>query len=84
MINRDDIDRAVQQVRNIVAADGGDVEVTGVEAGTARLRLVLDTAECRECVMPRAVLEQVALDLMRPELPDLTAVQIDDPREPRL
>ena len=76
-----DVEEALAPVQAIVAADGGDLVVTGIDTTTALLRLVLDTAECRECVMPRAYLEQIALDMMQPSLPTLTAVRIDDPRE---
>ena len=75
------VEEALAPVQALVAADGGDIVVTGIDTTTALLRLVLDTAECRECVMPRAFREQVALDMMQPSLPTLTAVRIDDPRE---
>ena len=68
-------------VREILQADGGDVELVAHENGTARLRLVLETAACAECVLPKPMLEDVALKLLRPGTPDLTAVVIDDPRE---
>ncbi len=77
----DEVAAALEDVREIIAADGGDIVLESVDAGTARLRLILDSAECRECVMPRSFLEQVALDTMRQTVPELTAVHIDDPRE---
>ena len=75
------IEAAVAGVRDLVEADGGAVEVVGFDDGVASLRLVLDGAECRECVMPRQFLEQVALDMMANEVPGLTSVSIEDPRE---
>jgi Fe-S cluster biogenesis protein NfuA len=78
----DDVAIAVADVRALVAADGGDVVLDEVEGGTVRLRLVLETAECAECVMPRPFLERVALDVMRKVAPGITAVAIADPRDP--
>lgn len=75
------LDAAVQAVRDIVGADGGDVVVAAVEPTAVTLDLILEGAECRECVMPRPFLEQVALDLMTPHLSGLATVTINDPRE---
>jgi Fe-S cluster biogenesis protein NfuA len=70
-------------VRNLVQADGGDMELVDVEpgAGIVSLRLVLDGVECHECVMPRSLLEDVAGNVLRKAVPDLDRVTIDDPRE---
>ena len=81
MIDHQRAEAALAGVRELVAADGGDIVVASTSADTVRLTLVLETAACAECVMPRAFLETVALDMMRPVLPELTAVVVDDPRE---
>lgn len=81
MTDRGRVQAAVAGVHDLVAADGGELVLDSYDAGTAQLRLVLDTAECRECVMPRQFLQQVAFDMMRPHLPDLVAVHVHDPRE---
>jgi Fe-S cluster biogenesis protein NfuA len=76
------IEAAVADVRALVAADGGDVVLDGVDAdGTVRLTLVLADAHCAECVMPRPFLERVALDVLRRTTPAVAGVAIDDPRE---
>jgi Fe-S cluster biogenesis protein NfuA len=73
---------ALNAVRTLVQADGGDMELVNVdEGGTVMLRLVLDGVECHECVMPRPLLEDIAGDVMRRTVPDLVRVAIDDPRE---
>jgi Fe-S cluster biogenesis protein NfuA len=81
MITMAEAESALAAVRELVAADGGDILVSATSDDSVALRLVLDTAECAECVMPRAFLETVALDMMQPSLPSLTRVEIDDPRE---
>lgn len=80
MIDHTTADAALAPVRELIEADGGAVELTGTTADTVQIRLILDTAECAECVMPKPFLETVALDLLAPALPGLTAVEIDDPR----
>ena len=80
MIDHATADAALAPVRELIEADGGAVELTGTTADTVQIRLILDTAECAECVMPKPFLETVALDLLAPALPGLTGVEIDDPR----
>ena len=72
---------ALDEVRGLVAADGGDVELEGVDGATVRLRLVLETAHCVECVMPRPFLEQVSLGVFQRNGVPADAVTIDDPRD---
>ena len=72
---------ALDEVRSLVQADGGDMELVGLDADTVRLRLVLAGASCEECVMPRDFLEQIALDVLKRNVPGVGAVSIDDPRE---
>jgi hypothetical protein len=69
-------------VRELLQPDGADIELVGVDGGTVRLRLSLENAECTDtCVMPRPMIEMLALQLMQPLVPGLTAVVVDDPRE---
>jgi hypothetical protein len=73
----------ITPVREMLQADGVDAELVASDdtTGTARLRLVIDDAECAACVMPRPILETLALRLLKPANPTVQAVQIDDPRE---
>lgn len=72
---------ALAGVRELVAADGGDIVIASVNDDELHLTLVLETAECAECVMPRPFLETVALDMLGAQLPGLSKVIVDDPRE---
>ena len=72
---------ALDEVRGLVSADGGDVELEAVDGATVRLRLVLETAHCVECVMPRPFLEQVSLGVFQRNGVAVDAVAIDDPRD---
>ena len=69
------------EVRGLVSPDGGDVVLEGVDGATVRLRLVLETAHCVECVMPRPFLEQVSLGVFQRNGVAVDAVAIDDPRD---
>ena len=75
------VDNAVDEVRDLVAADGGGLEVVGLDGKVLTLRLVLEDAHCIECVMPRMFLEQIAVDAMNRHAAPVTAVSIIDPRE---
>jgi hypothetical protein len=72
---------ALDEVRGLVSADGGDVQLDAIDGSTVRLRLVLETAHCVECVMPRPFLEQVSLGVFQRNGVPTDAVAIDDPRE---
>ena len=83
MLDEATITPALDEVRSLVQADGGDMELVSLDgsAGTVSLRLVLEGASCEECVMPRDFLEQIALDILRRSAPAVSSVSIDDPRE---
>ena len=72
---------ALDEIRGLVQADGGDMVLTSVDGGTISLRLVVEGAHCVECVMPREFLEQVALDVFRRGGVAAESVVVDDPRE---
>jgi hypothetical protein len=71
----------LEEVQALVRADGGDMLLTSIDGSTVYLELVLEGANCVECVMPREILEQIALDVVQRRAPDVTALQVDDPRE---
>jgi Fe-S cluster biogenesis protein NfuA len=72
---------ALDEIRGLVQADGGDMVLTSVDGGTIVLRLVVEGAHCVECVMPREFLEQVALDVFQRSGVAAESVVVDDPRE---
>jgi Fe-S cluster biogenesis protein NfuA len=76
------VDAGLAPVRSILQSDGGDIELVSVDDDTVVLRLIVEDANCAECVLPRDMLEMVALDLMKPLIPGLLSVRIEDPREP--
>jgi len=83
VIDEATINPALDEVRALVQADGGDMRLVDLDGATGNvsLQLVLEGASCEECVMPREFLEQIALDVLRRKAPGVAAVSIDDPRE---
>jgi len=77
------VSEALEQVRSLVQADGGDMELVGIDqdAGRVTLRLILEGVDCHECVMPRPILEDIAANMLRRSVPDVQGVTVDDPRE---
>ena len=81
MIDPDTLEPALDEIRSLVQADGGDMLLTSVVDATVNLQLVVEGATCVECVMPREFLEQIALGMIRKQAPGVAAVTVDDPRE---
>jgi hypothetical protein len=82
-MDRTNVALGLAAVRNLLQPDGADIELVSMLDGTALLRLDLGSAECTTtCVMPRPLLENLALQLMQPVVPGLMAVSIQDPRDP--
>jgi hypothetical protein len=76
-------ERALDELRALVASDGADLTATRFDdvSGVLHLRLLIPDARCAECVMPRAALESVAA--ARLAAAGVRGVVIDDPREAR-
>ena len=72
---------AFEEIRGLIRADGGDLEVVSFDGSTVTISLILVTANCADCIMPRWFLEQVALDIFHQGGVNLEFVSIRDPRE---
>lgn len=81
MIDPTAVHEAMGAVAALVRADGGDLVLGGIGEDTVDLELVLETAECRECVMPGPILGQVAHDMLAVTVPGLREVRVRDPRQ---
>ena len=81
MINATEIAPTLEEARQLVQADGGDMELVSTDDGTVNLKLILEGASCVECVMPKEFLEQIVLDMLMRAGHGVSAVAIDDPRE---
>ncbi len=75
------LNAALRKVRQLLQADGGDIAIAQISGGQVRLDLILDNSDCPECVLPADALEPIAFEMMSAELPQLSSVQISDPRD---
>ena len=81
MINTTDVEDALTQLRALIEPDGGRLELIKIVDNSVHIRLILDSAECAECVMPKSFLQTISLDILCAHLPALNGVEIEDPRE---
>ena len=69
-------------IREMLQADKSDLQLLGIDAGTARFKLLLNDPSCADCVMPRSYLEPMILRHLQQSRPDVQRVMLDDPRQP--
>lgn len=72
---------ALQPLRESLQLDGADIELLGVDGGTAELALDVSNASCAECVLPRESLESVIVVALRKADPSIASARVRDPRE---
>ena len=77
----DTLRAALQPLRESLQLDGADIELLGVQGGTAELALDVSNASCAECVLPRESLESVVVVALRKADPRIAAARVRDPRE---
>jgi hypothetical protein len=70
-------------VDGFLGPDGARVAVEAWDAkiGRLSLRLVLESADCAACVVPRPTLDTLLLDTLRRHAPVVRAIALTDPRE---
>ncbi len=79
-MNKETADQIMSMLRELVEIDGGNVQLKEFTYSSISLELVLDGADCRECVMPSEFLSQIMLDQGVKIFPSLQNVVIIDPR----
>jgi len=77
-----DIETVLEELRPLVRADGGDLELRAVDEAARRvtMRLNLEGVSCPECVMPPDFLYDIVAGAMRDKLDGLSVV-LEDPRQ---
>jgi Fe-S cluster biogenesis protein NfuA/nitrite reductase/ring-hydroxylating ferredoxin subunit len=70
---------ALASVRPYMESHGGDVELLGIDAGVARLRLV---GHCHGCPASMQTLELAITDALEERAPDLLGVEVEGLAEP--
>lgn len=76
MEKRDDMQEKVQaaidKIRPMLQADGGDVELIGVENGIVKVRL---KGACAGCPMSRMTLKNGIERVLKQQIPEIKAVE---------
>jgi predicted metallo-beta-lactamase superfamily hydrolase len=81
VIDLSSVEHAIREVREILQLDGADLLLAHTGERDLDFQLVLESASCKECVMPRAYLEKLTLVKVQEVLPQVATVRIQDPRE---
>jgi len=70
---KDRVLRALDSVRPGLVADGGDVELIGIDsAGKVTLKL---TGNCGDCPMSKITLQQGIERILKTQVPEITSVE---------
>ena len=73
MVTRERIETVLQQVRPLLQADGGDIELVAVEGRSAQVRL---TGVCAGCPSAHLTLSQGIETALRGDMPDFEALSL--------
>ncbi len=66
------VQEALDKIRPALQADGGDVELVGVEGGVVKVRLV---GACRGCPMSQLTLANGVELVLKQEIPEVERVE---------
>lgn len=69
---REKVEKALKDIRPSLQADGGDVELVGVENGTVKVRL---TGACAGCPMSQMTLKQGIESHIKKVIPEIVRVE---------
>jgi NifU-like domain len=80
-VSLNEVESAIHEVRNLVSADGADLQLIDFDSERRHLRLRLDLARvpCLECVVPPPMLASMIRWRVQQLIPDLQ-VEVEDPR----
>lgn len=67
-----DVEKVLGKIRPALQADGGDVELVGVEGGVVKVRL---TGACGGCPMATVTLKNGIEALLKEEIPSVDRVE---------
>ena len=72
----------VDELNEIVRLDGAELVLRAETLTCVSLELDLSRSECPECVVPKALMMQLLRSKLAFAAPDITTVELFDPREP--
>jgi Fe-S cluster biogenesis protein NfuA len=71
-LNREAVEKALEQIRIAIQMDGGDVELVDVEGNVVRVRL---TGACGACPFSQFTLQMGIEQALREQFPELDHVE---------
>jgi Fe-S cluster biogenesis protein NfuA len=77
---KDDVEKALDGLRQGFQADGADLQVDDVTDGSVTLRLVGGEETCWDCIIPPAQLHSVVVSVLSSDVPAVSSVELTDPR----
>lgn len=69
---REKVESALNKIRPMLQADGGDVELVDIEEGVVKVRL---KGACAGCPMSRMTIKSGVERLLKEQIPEVTAVE---------
>jgi Fe-S cluster biogenesis protein NfuA len=68
---REKVEKAIEIIRPSLRADGGDIELIGVENGVVKVKL---TGACGSCPMSQLTLKQGVERVLKQQVPEVKSV----------
>ncbi|WP_342766503.1 NifU family protein [Candidatus Hecatella orcuttiae] len=69
---KEKVEKAVEKIRPLLQADGGDIELMGVEGNVVRVRL---TGACAGCPMSQMTLQMGVEKSLKEQVPEIERVE---------
>jgi hypothetical protein len=76
------VDAVVEELNEIVRPDGAVLRVKESTPTRLHLELDLSRSSCPECVVPRSLMLEILTSRVSLVDPDVSTIELDDPREP--
>ena len=82
MVKIGSVKAVVDKLSSVLRADGGSLAIVSVErtTGLLKLRLLLDDANCADCVLPAEHIEDLVLSALQKSACGINRVVVEDPR----
>lgn len=77
---RNDVEKALDGLRQGFQADGADLRVEAADESAVSVRLVGTEETCWECIVPPDQLRNVVTSVLSADVPAIRSVELIDPR----
>ena len=68
---KEKVEKAIEQIRQYLQADGGDIELVEVQDGIVKVKLL---GACKGCPMAQITLQQGVENVIKKEVPEVKSV----------